>query len=392
MRIAIDTLFENPYHPTGSVDYLRSVAGTFPAISPQHDYYLLVSKSNFAYFKEFERPNLKFVQCFMSNENMPVRILLQQTLVPYLMRRHSIDVLFSPGNVCPLWGSFCRVLKINTLHQYHTPAQVGRARSVYRKFVFELSSRRSDHVLANTVQTKTEICKFMHLSEDKVTVTGEAFYDIYQQVPDEQVKNILSHYQLRRDYILFVSSLYAYKNTETLIKAFAHVAHRQPSKTQLVIVGRDYDNQLPRLCSLVNELGISESVRFLGFVPTKDIPPLYCGASVFVFPSLIETFGKPLVEAMRCGVPIVASSSSCIPEVLGDAGLLVDPLNVPEMASAIERLIGDESLRRDMIARGLKHTERFSWEAGAKKTLSVIERSFENWKRIHNEPALVRGD
>jgi glycosyltransferase involved in cell wall biosynthesis len=391
MRIAIDTLFEDPDHPSSAIDYLRNVASTFPRIAPQHDYYLLVSGRNIRHFREFERPNLRFVQCFHSNENMPLRILIQQTLIPVRMKRHKIDVLFAPGNVCPFWGNFCRVLKINTLHHYHTPKLIGLTRSIYRKFFFEESARRANHILANTMTTKEEICKFMRIPEQKVTVTGEALFDIYAPHSYDQAKTVLAKRALQNDYILFVSALYAYKNTDTLIKSFAHLIKQQLSNTELVIVGQDCDSQMPKLQSLSNNLGISDKVRFLGFIPPEDLPAIYSGAKVFVFPSLIETFGKPLVEAMRCGVPIVASNTSCIPEVLGDAGLLVNPLDPVEMASAIARAIGDEELRRDMIARGLRRGASFSWENDAKNTLAVIEQSFQDWKRTQSQPACFHG-
>ena len=301
MRIAIDTLFEHPDHPTGSLDYLRSLAGTFPTIGPEHDYYLLVSQRNIRHFREFERPNLHFLQCFRSNESLPLRMLVQQTLIPFQMKRHNLDVLFAPGNVCPFWGEFCRVLKINTLHHYHTPQCIGRTRSMYRKFFFAESARRATHILANTTMTKEEICRFMGIPEQKVTVAGEAFYDIYSPLSPGQAKAAMAKHGLDRDYILFISTLYPYKNTDTLIKAFAQLVEKQPSDAVLVIVGQDYDSQLPKLQALARTLGVSDKVRFLGFVATEDIPAIYSGAKVFVFPSLIETFGKPLVEAMRCG-------------------------------------------------------------------------------------------
>jgi hypothetical protein len=238
MKIAIDTLFEHPDHPTGSIDYLRSVAGTFPRIAPQHDYYLLVSKHNIRHFCEFERSNLHFVQCFRSNENMPVRILLQQTLIPIRMKQHKIEVLFAPGNVCPFRGNFCRVLKVNTLHQYHIPKDVGRTRAVYRQFLFEKSARRANHILANTFSTKEEICRLMRVPEEKVTVTGKAFYDIYHPVAQHQTRNVLAKHGLQKDYILFVSTLYPYKNTATLIKSYAHLLRQQLPDTELAIVGR----------------------------------------------------------------------------------------------------------------------------------------------------------
>lgn len=384
MRIAIDTLFEHPDRPTGAIDYLRNVAKVFPRMAPQHDFYLLVSDRNFRHFREFEVPNLHFVRSFCSNENLPLRILIQQSLIPVLMKSHKIDVLYAPGNVCPFWGSFCRVLKLNTLHHYHTPELLGYTRTRYRKFFFQESARRATHIVANTAMTKQDICKFMRIPEEKVTVVAEPLYDVYAPVPPDQARDTLSRYGLQRDYILFVSSLYPYKNVETLIQSFALLSKQRGMDLELIIVGRDFDSQQRKLQSVANELSVSGSVRFLGFVPTEDMPVIYSSARAFVFPSLVETFGKPLVEAMRCGIPVVASNTSCIPEVLGDAGILVDPLDVEKMSKAIYQALFNQQLRNDLIARGQKRAKDFSWDTGAKETLAAIEEAFQEWKtKVH---------
>jgi glycosyltransferase involved in cell wall biosynthesis len=390
MKIAIDTLFENPDKPTGSIDYLRNVARVFPGMRPKYDFQLLVSSAGLRHFQEFERPNLHFIECPSSNENLAKRILFQQALLPRLLAKHKIDVLFSPGNVCPLVGNFCRILKINTLHQYHTPELCGRTRTLYRKIFFGESARRADHVLANTELTKTEICKFMKVPNDKVTVVGEALYDVYSPVSAQDAQLIRAKYGLEQDYILFVSLLYPYKNVETLLKAQKRLVE-SGKDLRLAIVGRDFEGHQAKLQALTRELGISDRVKFLGFVPTEVLPAIYSSAQAFIFPSLVETFGKPLVEAMQCGAPIVASNVSCIPEVLGGAGLLVDPMDADRMAAAVARVIEDPDLRRDLIERGLKRSQDFCWERGAKATLSLIERTFEQWRMASMRPEVVHG-
>jgi len=390
MKIAIDTLFENPDNPTSAIDYLRNVARVFPRIGSQHEFYFLVSKRGKRHFEEFEWPNLHFIECASSNENLAARILYQQTVLPWKLSKHKIDVLFSPGNVCPLAGDFCRVLKINTLHQYHTPELCGRARTLYRKIFFGESARRADHVLANTELTKIEICKFMKVPEDKVTVVGEAFYDIYSPVSLHHAEAIRAKHGLEQDYILFVSLLYPYKNVETLLKALKRLVE-SGNDLRLAIVGSDFEGHQTKLQALTSELGLSGCVKFLGFVPTEDLPAIYSAARVFVFPSLVETFGKPLVEAMQCGAPIVASNVSCIPEVLGGAAMLVDPMDADQMAAAIGRVIEDPDLRSDLIERGLKRSQDFSWERGAQAILSIIERSFEQWRMASTPPEVVHG-
>jgi glycosyltransferase involved in cell wall biosynthesis len=220
----------------------------------------------------------------------------------------------------------------------------------------------------------------MRVPEEKITVVGEALYDIYGPVSPDQAAIVRSKYGLEQDYILFVSVLYPYKNVETLIKCLAQIPGQKTAALKLAIVGRDFDGQQAKLQILARDLGVSDRVRFLGFVPVEDLPAIYCGARVFVFPSLVETFGKPLVEAMQCGVPVVASNTSCIPEVLGGAGLLVNPLNAIEMASAIAQAAEDCALRKELIERGFRRGQDFSWESGARQTLGIIERTFENWK------------
>lgn len=380
MKIAIDTLFEDPDSPTGAIDYLRNVARVFPRVGPQHDFYLLASKKNLRHFREFEQPNLHVIKCVCSNENMPLRILVQQSQIPVLLKKNKINLLFAPGNVCPLWGKFCRVLKINTLHHYHMPEVVGRTRAAFREVFFKNSAKRADHILANTDKTKTDICNFIEIPEERITVIAEALYDIYGPLSSTQTLAIRSKYGLEQDYILFVSVLYPYKNVETLIKAFAHMVRQNGSQLKLAIVGRDCDAQQSKLQLLAIELGVLDRMQFLGFVPTEDLPAIYSSAQVFVFPSLVETFGKPLVEAMQCGTPVVASKASCIPEVLGGAGLLVNPLDPIEMASAITDVVENRALRCSLVERGLKRGQDFSWEVGARETLEVIERTFRNWE------------
>jgi len=372
MRIGIDTLFEHPERPSSAIDYLKNLVEWLPRTGPEHSYYVFVSPRNRHHFRG-TAPNVHWVQCFVSNENMPLRIAFQQTVLPYRIVKLGLDVLFSPGNVCPLLGDFRRVLKICTLHHYQMPDLVGRTRSLYRKFAFAQSAKRADRIVANTLATKSDICKWIGVPETKVSVVVEASYEFYAATPQEVTQSIRAKYGIDHDYILFVSNLYAYKNLETLLRAFAKLARQQGFDYQLVVAGRDCDSQQAKLETLADSLSIAPLVRFLGFVPPENMPGLYTGARVFVYPSLSETFGKPLIEAMKCGVRVVASDSSWIPEVLGGAGTLVKPLDVDEMSQAIHEASMNETLRAKLIKRGLERARSFSWQASAEETLHVIE-------------------
>ena len=384
MKIAIDTLFEHPERPSSAIDYLKCLADFLPQVGPEHSYHLFVSPRNLHHFKHLRHSNLHLVNCFVSNENVPLRIIAQQSVLPACMLRLRFDILFSPGNVCPLLGNFCRVLKINTLHHYRDPELIGRTRSLYRKLAFATSAQRADRIIANTLATKGELCRLMGVPEGKISVVAEASYDFYRPTPPDQTREASARYGLSGDYILFASTLYPYKNPETLIRSFAKLAAEKAIDYQLVIAGRDNNSNQAKLEELVRRLAISARVRFLGFVPPEDLPFLYSGARVFVYPSLVETFGKPLVEAMSCGVPIVASNTSCIPEVLAGAGILVNPLDADQMSSAIHEASTNEALRANLIDRGLRRAQSFSWEASAKQTLGVIEDAFDERRSLRS--------
>lgn len=372
MEIGIDTLFEHPERPSSAIDYLKGLVRWLPAVGPEHFYYVFVSPRNQHQFTNLQS-NVRLVNCFVSNENMPLRIAIQQSILPSYMRRLGLDVLFSPGNVCPLWGRFHRVLKINTLHHYRIPQLVGRTRSLYRNVAFAKSARRADHIVANTATTKEEICRLIGVPEEKVSVVLEASYDFYAPIRQDEIASVRARRGVHANYVLFVSTLYRYKNLETLIRSFAKLIRERSFGCELVVAGRDCDSYQAKLEALAESLGVTSKIRFLGFVPPEDLAALYSGARVFVYPSLEETFGKPLIEAMSCGVPVVASNTSCIPEVLGGAGILVDPLDVDEMSHAIHEASTNELARPQLIKMGLQRAHCFSWEASAKQTLAVIE-------------------
>jgi glycosyltransferase involved in cell wall biosynthesis len=381
MKIAIDTLFEHATRPSSAVDYLINLASCLPRVAPQHSYVLLVGRRAAERYKNLCPGNVGLVDGLVSNEHRTLRILMQQSLIPWQLKRAKVDVLFAAGNVCPILGDFCRVLKINTLHHYRTPKMIGYLRTVYRRAAFKASARVADSIVANSHSTRDDICKFLGVDPDKVRVVWEAVDDCFVPTSAEQVRTVRERHGLERDYILFSSSLWPYKNAETLIRAFAKLVVDRRLDYDLLLVGRADDAaHKEKLQQLAREAMVGDRVRFMGFFPNREMPPLYAGARVFVYPSLSETFGKPLVEAMRCGVPIVASNAGSIPEVLDGAGLLVDPLDVDQMADAVHRAATSELLRAELIARGYQRGEQFSWRAAAEQTLAVIEETFVAWK------------
>jgi len=239
--------------------------------------------------------------------------------------------------------------------------------------MFDESSRRATRVIANSQATKKAICQYMHVPPERVDVVLEAVDDSFGMVGDVQAKTaeVRQRYNLRRDYILFVSTLWRYKNANGALRAFGRLRACYGDDLDLVIAGPDGHNLLPELRAQAQAQGEPERVHFLGKVDTSDLTLLYLAARVLIYPSLAETFGKPVIEAMRSRVPVVAAHATCLPEIVESAGLLVDPRDDDAMAAALHQAATDVELRQTLIERGLHRARDFSWSATAMGTLAV---------------------
>lgn len=380
MRIAIDCSFEHPALYSSAMDNLRALAHWLPQLAPEHDFLIPVSRTLRPHFAEFECRNLKLVGGMVANDHRLLRIAAQQTLLPWRLRRAGCDVLFAYGNVCPLWSGPPVVLKINTLHHLVADLDIGWARRRYRSVAIAASARRAVRVVANSIYTKTEICRHMGLPQDKVTVIYEAAEDRFGA---EVTSAPAPAWTPPRPYLLYPAGLWPYKNQTTLLTAFARLPPAMRAQVDLVLAGRDDAEHAPdpsgefptyraRLEHMAAALGIANQVHFPGYLPIAAMPALFHGARMLVFPSLAETFGKPLVEAMRCGCPIVASRATVMPEIVADAGVLVDATDPDQWVAAIRQVWESESLQEQLRDRGRRRARQFSWEAQARASLELL--------------------
>jgi len=291
---------------------------------------------------------------------LPVRMLLDGIQVAH----------FTWWNMPPI----CTGRTVLTIHdlsfergpEWYVPEQA-RIHQCYRRWV-----QRADHLIAVSEFTKRELMELYQTPGDKISVTPEAAGDQFHPTPAPG-ENPNRPLGLPRGYILAVGTLQPRKNYTRLIDAYRIVVDRMPSAPQLVIAGAE-----GWLCDHVLEkayhLQLAGNLILLGYVSDDFLPALYRGAGIFVFPSLYEGFGLPVLEAMQTGVPVICSNTSSLPEVAGDAALLVDPTETEQIALAIHKVLTDESMREDLSARGLAQAARFSWEKTACLTLQVYHR------------------
>ncbi|MBA7590441.1 D-inositol-3-phosphate glycosyltransferase [subsurface metagenome] len=230
--------------------------------------------------------------------------------------------------------------------------------------------RKATRIIAVSQSTKDDLIEHLGIADERISVVYEGI--------DHSLFRPVSHRIYNHSYILFVGSEQPRKNFTTLLKAFSQLkSEPRFKKLKLVKVGKaggrgvDFRSQT---IDVVESLHLSSEVIFTDFVPETDLPAYYSGAEVFVLPSLYEGFGFPVLEAMACGCPVITSNTSSLPEVVGKAGIMVDPHNTDSLAQAMWRVLTDSKLRDNMIRKGLEQSKRFSWEKAAEQTLEVYNK------------------
>jgi glycosyltransferase involved in cell wall biosynthesis len=369
MRVGIDTLFEDPAVGTGGVTYIHNLVHRLAEID-ENEYVLYVSPQNRGLF-DIDRPNVRHVLCPWSKERRLSTIAYEQTVLPFLARRDRLDVFHAPGNIAPAWLPCASVLTVHTLHHWLHPEMLPLDRRVFRRALMPRSARRAEAVIAVSDYVKHELERIVGLPSDKVVTvylgapedapaTSE---DLAVDVPDGS--------------ILFVSALWPYKNAEVVIRALARLRERHVDGRPVVIAGTGSVQYESDLRELARRSGVADAVHFVGHVPQARIGAVYARAAVVVYPSLEEYFGLPALEAMAAGVPLIASDRSSIPEVVGDAGVLVPATDADAVADAIARVLGDEAFREDLVARGRERVRRFTWERAARATADVYRTAYD---------------
>lgn len=236
------------------------------------------------------------------------------------------------------------------------------------------SVRRARHILADSENTRQDLIELMHVPPERITVIGAGIEEHFRRVEDRhQLEAVRRRYQLPECFILGVSTLEPRKNFTGLIAAF-NILAAQPAHTQLhlVIAGAKGWNYEPIFAAAAVS-PFCQRIHFAGFVEDADLPALYSLARAFVFPSHYEGFGIPVLEAMACGTPVVCANNSSLPEIAGDAALMVDSANPAEIAEATDRVLTDSALRQEFIRRGYAQSRRFTWQAAAQRLLEVYE-------------------
>ncbi len=282
-----------------------------------------------------------------------------------------LALLHSPDFIPPFRGRFRSVITIHDLNFLHFPRFLTPESARYYGQI-DRAVKRADHILTDSFWTRDDVINRLHVPSERVTAVHLAANPVFRPITDRQeVRRATTRYGLPQAFIIFVGTLEPRKNLPTLLKAFRQL-HDRGFDVHLAIVGRRgwlYEE----IFSTVTELKLTEHVHFLENVSDKDLARLYNAACCLTLPSYYEGFGLPPLEAMACGTPVVVSDRGSLPEVVGDAGLLIDPDEPESLSEALSRVLEDSVLRVSMRQRGIVRSSEFSWAKAAHQTMAVYD-------------------
>jgi len=290
------------------------------------------------------------------------------------LRKRPVDVLHvqftaPPFSPCPV------VVSVHDLSFEHLPQTFNRRSRTQLRLTVRHSVKKAARILTLSEHTRRDMIETYGTSPERITAIPLAAPSYFGRVREERELQRVRHiYGIEGDYILCVSSIQPRKNLPRLVRAYESLRNKRgPGKLpKLVLVGKCawlYDETLRS----IEEGRMKDSVILTGYVPQSDLPALYSGSICFVYPSYFEGFGLPPLEAMKCGTPVIAGNRTSLPEVVGDAGILVDPFDVNAIAAAIERLVDDPDLRQQLSVKGVARSRLFDWNETARRTLNVYE-------------------
>jgi len=368
--IGINALYLLPGKVGGSETYLRNLVKGLAAIDRENEYVIFINRETQGENRGTS-PNFRIVVCPFRAANRPLRILWEQGVLPWYVKRHKINVLLSAGMTAPVLCPAVSVLMLFDLQHINQPGNFPWFSLLFLRSIIYASARSADGVLTISHQVKNDIIRSYHLPPEHIEVTHLAVdHSAFALHGPPDTVTVKEHYGLPDRFILYAASSLPHKNHERLFQAFRRVRERVP-EIQLVLIGaRDKGEEA--LIRTIKEQGLEQTVILLGWIPLEDVPSIYRASEVFVFPTLHEGFGLPIIEAMSCGVPVVCSRIEPLLEVAGDAVLFVDPLSPDEIAAAIIKVVTDPPAREHLISKGLVRSNEFTWKATATKTLAFL--------------------
>jgi glycosyltransferase involved in cell wall biosynthesis len=373
MRIGIDARL-NGYRGGGISEYTRHLIHALAGLDHASDFMILhagraqrdsaaiaaeglTPATNFERVDVFTPPHHKFERWLLGAEVTPLRL----------------DVLHSPDFIPPRFGAKRKIITVHDLNfvlypKFQTPDSLR-----YYSGYIRTAVHQADHILAVSQSCADDLCNLLDVPTEKITVQGEGVGTEFGLLPHTAVNAVRTRLNLPSTYVLFVGTFEPRKNLVGLFEAYHQLRQRMPDAPPLVLVGRRGWLYEP-IFQKVEELGLQPSLIWLEDLPLADLPAVYCGATLLVLPSFYEGFGLPALEAMACGTPVLVSDRGSLPEVVGDAGVLVDPDASDHIAYSMQQMLTNSDLRTRLRELGLRRASQYTWQHAAEIALDVYRK------------------
>lgn len=369
LRIGVDAR-ELEGKKTGVGRYLINLLREWSEIAPENRYVLF-------FMKGIPNDPVLERECISKRLITLPRILnrnliWEQVYLPVHVAREETNLFFSPSYTMPF---FVRTRTVVTVHDISY--EVNRKwfpprEAMIRRFFTRLSTNRADAIITISEFSKRDIIKYFGINGDRIKVIYPAADSIFSSVPNrDETERIKKRYNTGERFLLYVGSILNRRPVNILIKSFSK-AVKDESRLKLVIVGENRTWPKQDMRRMISDSGVKNSVIYLDYIPDDELALLYKSAEVFIYPSLYEGFGLPLLEAMSSGTPVIAPNVASFPEVVGDGGILIDRIDEDEMSRAILAFIKDESMRNNYIIKGKERARKFSWRRSAEEHLELF--------------------
>ena len=394
MRIAIDgrTIVRMR---SGVGMYAERIVRALLQIDHRNEYFLFLTEPS----STLDFPNLKQV-LIKGYDQIFLKQWWESFSLPRYLENHKIDLYFSPSYTLPLLPRFARfgrmlpipsswkipfnldrrvkyVVAIHDLVGFALPDTFTLKMRLWQKLFVSNAVHSADRILASSESTKRDLFRFFDFDREKVSVVYLSLDEQFARVKRRKLlAKVRAKYSLPEQFILAVGTIEPRKNIAGAARAYSLLPSDLRDKCKLVIAGGK-GWHTDAIFGEVNRLGIQADVTFLGFVDQEDLSALYSLASVFVYPSLYEGFGFPPLEEMACGTPVITSTRSSLPEVVGDAAIMTEPTDYRTMSDEISKVLTNRKVQTELIRRGLRQAKRFNWRLAAQRTLKIFESALE---------------
>lgn len=367
MKIGVITSSIDEGHPSYTV-YTYNLIKNLNFLDKENEYYLIhhtkmdmdIYRSN----KEVIVP----LPSFKPLEGLFWRFIL----LPQKLKRQDLDLVHDPRGI-GLFSFDMPFKKVITLHSLvfrFYPKMSIRGYASHKLFGTK-TMKSVDKIIAISECMKRDVIKYLKVPQNKIKVVYHGKDERFKPLKQNEITEVKKNYNLDFPFILYLGELQPQKNIPNIIRAY-YKLKKYETEYKLVIAGRK-GWQYREIFETAEKLNLQKDVIFTGYIPDDDLPKLYNAADLFVFPSIYEPFGLPPLEAMACGIPVITSDRGAFPEVVGDAGIMVNPYDVDGLAKAMHEVLNNDGLKEDMIKKGLERAKMFSWEKCAKEVLEVYE-------------------